>query len=154
MLLFGMENFNQQYQRSPPIRIGREKVYAYLQYWACCQQNTQCTTVVGSFGFQGWLSFSDTIRVLSQRIPSHWHSPFTLPLHSLSVCLSVSFLFFWSWSPPLSPVTCLAICSRRWCHPEKSKSLASPNPCWFTWFSLSQSSRGNKWETGKHISRH
>ena len=67
--------------------------------------------------------------------------------------LSLFLNFFLILESPSSPVTCFAICSCRWCHPEKSKSLVSPNPSWFS-RSLSQSSRENKWETGKHISKH
>ena len=88
---------------------------------------------------------------------SHWHSPVYLAT-AFPFCLSLSFFFFFSifliLESPSSPVTCFAICSCRWCHPEKSESLLSPNPSWFSWFSLSQSSRENKWETGKHISKH
>lgn len=60
--------------------------------------------------------------------------------------------FFWSESPS-SPVT-FPICSYRWCYPEKSKSLVSPNLSWFTWFFLPQSSGENKQGNRSHILKH
>ena len=107
-------------------------------------------TVAGTFGFQGWLSLVTLPESNRKEFPVTDTHLFTLPLHPLSVSLFKIFLILES---PSSPVTCFTICSCRWCHPEKSESLVSPNPSWFSW-SLSQSSRENKWETGKHISKH
>lgn len=149
-----MGYFNQQHQTSPPIRTEWEKnAHTHSQCWAICLQNMQGTTVLGTFGFHGWQPLKDTTWVRLQRIPGHWHSS-VLPCHCiplLVLSLSLSFLYL---GVPSSPVTCFTICSCRWYHPEKSKSLVSPNPSWFSRFSLSQSSRENKWETGNHISKH
>ena len=99
-----MEDFNQQYQRSPPIRTGGEKVYVYLQCWASCLQNIRCTAVGGSFGFQGWLppvtpseSHHKEVQPLTLAcLPCH-----CIPFLSLSLFFFF-FQFFWSWSPPLA----------------------------------------------------
>lgn len=91
-----------------------------------------------------------TTWVSSQRIPS---TETHLLYPAIALLFHFSLLFLISESPS-HPVTCFPICSRRWCYPEKSKSLVSPNSSWFSWFSLLQSSGENKWGIGSHSLRH
>ena len=92
-----MENLNRQYQSSPPIRTGREKVYAYVQCWASCLQNTPLLQApLDSKGGCHWWHYQSLTAKNSQSLTLT-----CLPCHCIPF-LSLFLKFFWFWSPPLA----------------------------------------------------
>lgn len=134
MLLFGMENFNNNIRDLPPHQ-NRQREGICLFAILSMLPAEHSVPLLG----QLWIP-----RVAHSVTPSESHHkefPVTdthlLPCHCipcLSVCLLSLLTFFDLGVPSFCDMFC-HLFTQRWCHPEKS-CFMSPNPFWFTWFSF------------------